>query len=504
MGTSVWRDTVSVAKFPALSGKHETEIAVIGAGIAGLTVAYYLAQEGKKVTVVDDGEIGSGETGNTTAHLVNAFDDRFFEIERPYDRKRSRLTADSHTAAIDAVEKIVAHEKIDCDFERLDGYLFPNADDSVATLKKELKAAQRAGLDDVELLERSSVSKFTHGPVLRFPKQAQFHPLKYLHGLARAITKKGNQIFVNTHIKNIKNGSPLTLTAEGGTTIRADKVVVATNAPIFGEDKLYAKQAPYRTYVIGITIPKNSVPKALYWDTGHPYHYVRLYQDAQLDHDILVVGGEDHKTGQADDGQRRYEQLKVWSDQHFPAGDVAWQWSGQVLEPADGLAFIGLSPSGDNVYVVTGDSGNGMTHGTIAGPLITDLLLGRSNPWAELYSPSRSVMRHAVKETVKENVNVVKELIKGYAKGGGAQSVDTIPAGQGAILQKGRSKVAVFRDKAGKLHTLSAKCPHMGCIVAWNSTEQSWDCPCHGSRYDTTGMVLNGPTIQGLEPAEKK
>jgi len=260
---------------------------------------------------------------------------------------------------------------------------------------------------------------------------------------------------------------------------------------------IHTKQAAYRTYVIGLTVPSRTLPKALYWDTPDPYHYVRLQELPE--HDVLIVGGEDHKTGQADDAEARFQRLEEWTRERFPAaGEVAFQWSGQVMEPTDGLAFIGRNPGNNNTYVVTGDSGNGMTHGTIAGMLLSDLILGRLNPWEQLYDPSRVSLR-AAGEFAKENLNVVAQFAD-YATGGDVAHVEDIAPGTGALLRDGLSKIAAYKDSTGKVHKCSAVCPHLGCIVDWNSVEQTWDCPCHGSRFDPFGKVLNGPANQGLEP----
>jgi nitrite reductase/ring-hydroxylating ferredoxin subunit len=282
-----------------------------------------------------------------------------------------------------------------------------------------------------------------------------------------------------------------------GRTVAAAAIVMATNTPINDRFAIHTKQAPYRTYVVAGRVQRGSVPRALYWDTEDPYHYVRL-QTTDVG-EMLLAGGEDHKTGQATDFEARYARLEAWARNRFPLLDVAYRWSGQVLEPIDGLAFIGRNPlDADNVYVATGDSGQGMTHGTIAGILITDLIEGRPNPWAEVYAPSRKTLR-AVGEFARENLNVAAQYAE-WVTGGEVASEADIPPGKGAIVRRGISKVAVYRDPDGKVHVLSAACPHLGCIVHWNAVESSWDCPCHGSRFDPLGRVLCGPAIGNLRP----
>jgi glycine/D-amino acid oxidase-like deaminating enzyme/nitrite reductase/ring-hydroxylating ferredoxin subunit len=496
--TSIWM-TVEIPVRPALTKDITADICVVGAGISGLTAAYLLAEEGRFVVVLDDGAIASGETSRTTAHLVNALDDRYFEIERIHGEKGAQLAAESHTAAIDKIEQIVAKENIDCDFERLDGYLFVPPGESTDLLNKELEAAHRAGLMAVARLERAPLESFDTGVCLRFPRQAQFHPLKYLGALAQAIEKKGGRIFNGTHAQAFKDATPCQVTTDKGSVVSASAIVVATNTPVNDWVSIHTKQAAYRTYVIGMTVPKGSVTKALYWDTPDPYHYVRL-QEA-VGHDVLVVGGEDHKTGQADDMGDRFDHLETWTRERFPlAGEVAFRWSGQIMEPVDSLAFIGRNPGDTNIYVVTGDSGNGMTHGTIAGILLTDLIVGRESAWETLYDPSRISLRAAV-AFAKENLNVAAQY-GDYATAGDVVGVRKIAPGTGALIRDGLRKVAIYRDTHGELHKCSAICPHLGCIVDWNSTERTWDCPCHGSRFDPYGKVLNGPANTGLGPAE--
>jgi nitrite reductase/ring-hydroxylating ferredoxin subunit len=348
---------------------------------------------------------------------------------------------------------------------------------------------------------------FDTGPCLRFPRQAQFHPLKYLAGLARAIVRDGGQIFTQTHADTIEGGEPGRVMISTGLSITADAVVVATNTPVNDRLVIHTKQAPYQTYVIGAQVLRGAVPKGLYWDTPDPYHYVRLANvapegtssDETASYDTLIVGGEDHKTGQADDADERYARLEAWTRECFPMVEaIASRWSGQVMEPVDSLAFIGSNPlDAPNVYIATGDSGNGMTHGTIAGILLTDLIVGRPNAWAALYDPARRTLR-AVKEFVRENLNVAAQYTD-WMTAGDVDSPDEITAGTGAVMRQGLTKVAVYRDEQGAVHTYSAECPHLGCVVDWNSLEKTWDCPCHGSRFDPYGRVVNGPANSNLE-----
>ena len=508
---SLWEATTETGALIPLSENIMTDVCIVGAGISGLTTAYTLVRDGKKVVVVDDGLVGRGMTGRTTAHVVNALDDRYYEIEKLHGEEGARLAAESHTVAIDRVEEIVTAERIDCEFERLDGYLFEPPNEPIDNLRQELDACVRAGID-VEWADRAPIPGFDTGPAIRFKNQAQFHPLHYLRGLAAAIERYGGHIYTGTRVVDVQEKEQGIARTEDGHTIRAQSFVVATNTPTNDRYVIHTKQAPYTSYVIGLRVPKGSVTRALFWDTAEhagqedkpigmiPYHYVRLATGDADGEEILVVGGEDHKTGQADDFEQRYQRLEDWTRVRWPqAGEIVFRWSGQVMEPEDYMGFIGRNPADkDNVYIATGDSGNGMTHGTIAGILIPDLIAGRENRWAKLYDPSRLSFK-AAGDFLKENINVAAQY-RDYVTGGDVKSVDDIEGGHGAVLRRGLKKVACYRDDSGTLHEMSAICPHLKCIVHWNRNEKTWDCPCHGSRFDAMGHVINGPSIADLEP----
>jgi glycine/D-amino acid oxidase-like deaminating enzyme/nitrite reductase/ring-hydroxylating ferredoxin subunit len=491
--------SASIFHHGPLQQQVEAEVCVIGGGIAGLTTAYQLVQDGCDVVLIDAGELGCGETGRTTAHFFPP-DERYFEIERLFGTATAALVADSYRAATDRVESIVGSEHIDCEFERLDGYLFALGTDGYPVLDKELAAARRAGVDVSKVVKVPGLP-FDSGPTLRFERQAQFHPLKYLNGLAQAVVGRGSRLFTHTRALQIEgNGGKRTVLTNCG-QVHANSVVVATNTPFNNRVVMHTKQAAYRTYVIGVEVPRNSVPRVLMWDIGNPYYYIRLETpDPQAAHDILIVGGGDHKVGQDEHPEHRYAAIEAWVRGRYPmAGAVRHRWSGEVMEPADGLAYAGRNPMDDrNVYIITGDSGNGMTHCTAGAMLVADLIAGRGNPWAEIYDPGRKVTR-GVSEFIREQANTLSQY-RDWFTGGEVESVHEVGIEQGAILRNGAKKIAVYRDQDGWVHAVSAKCSHLGCIVAWNSAEKSWDCPCHGSRFDLNGEVLHGPAMHALEP----
>lgn len=496
---SVWLADEKALAFPSLEQDIRADVAIVGGGISGLTTAYLLASSGRNVVVIDDGR--GGETVRTTAHLSNALDDGYTELERLHGIRGAQLAAQSHAAAIALIEHIVREESIDCDFERLDGYLFSEGADGDDSLSEELKAAQRAGVAGVESVPRAPLVVDT-GRALRFPNQAQFHPLRYLRGLASAATAKGTQLHRAHATDFTREDEEWKIGTAEGHDVYARVVVVATNTPVNDRFTIHTKQAAYRSYVIAAVIPRDSVPRALYWDDGDPYHYVRLFAPRGAPDEYLIIGGEDHKTGQADDGDDRFARLEAWGRERFPwMREVRYRWSGQIMEPVDALAFLGHNPGDDDLYVMTGDSGHGMTHATLGARLVADLIVSGASPWETLYDPARRTLR-AAGTFARENLNVAAQYGALVSPGEGIARED-IPLGSGAVLRDGVSKIAVYHAHDGTYVERSAFCPHLGCVVEWNSTEHSWDCPCHGSRFAADGRVLNGPAIAPLAELER-
>jgi glycine/D-amino acid oxidase-like deaminating enzyme/nitrite reductase/ring-hydroxylating ferredoxin subunit len=504
---SYWISDMEPLKYSPLAENIETDVVIVGAGISGLSVAYNLLKAGKKVVVAEDGFIGSGETGRTTAHLSNALDDRYYEIERIFGEDGAKLAAESHTAAIDFIESAVREENISCDFERVNGYLFLHPTDKEKNIEKELEAAKKAGVP-VNRVDRVPHFKMNQNvPCIEFANQAQFHPMKYLRGLSEAIIAKGGKIFTETHVSKIEETGVET---DGGHKISAAHVVVATNSPVNNKYVMHLKQYPYRTFVIAATIKKGSVPHLLWWDTGDheinaemaPYHYVRL-QPYNEEYDLLISGGEDHPTGlpEAHDATESsgYAKLEGWTKARFDFEEIVYRWSGQVLEPMDAMGYIGRNPmDNDNIYIVTGDSGNGMTHGTIAGLLITDLITGKENPWEKLYDPSRTNFLKSGKTFLKEVVGGLFQYLKNSPDDKTIELSEMDPL-EARVMKMGKEKYGVYRDENNTVHVVSATCTHLGCTVKWNSDETSWDCPCHGSRFSMEGKVLNGPAKKDLD-----
>ena len=500
---SLWME-VRLPSFPSLNSNMNADVCIVGAGIVGLTCAYTLAKEGKSLIVLDQGSVAGGQTARTTAHLTWVLDDRFYNLEKFFGEEGARLAAESHYAAIDYIEKIILEEEIDCDFERLDGYLFVPPEDDKDILDKEFTAVRKTGKEIFRVARAPFSSSFDTGPCLLFPKQAQFHILKYLQGLIKAILKYNGRIFSNTHVNHFEEGSPCVVTTQGGAQITSKSIVVATCTPVNNRLLVHTKQAAYRTYVIATSLPKGSVPKGLYWDTANPYHYIRVQKHlSEPNLEWLIVGGKDHKTGQDEHVDAKYDDLEKWTKKRLPMIDkIEYRWSGQVFEPVDSLAFIGRNPGDKNIYIATGDSGNGMTHGTIAGILIPDLILGKVNPWKSLYEPSRKTLS-ATPKFIHETLNMVAQYGDWFTPGE-LKKVNMLSPDEGIILREGLKKIAVYKDKQNNVHTNSAFCPHLGGCVRWNPGEKSWDCPCHGSRFSGCGKVMNGPANSDLYPSKQE
>ncbi|WP_257385742.1 FAD-dependent oxidoreductase [Tahibacter caeni] len=494
---SLWMERQSPPLDTLVETDRDAQVCIVGAGIAGVSIALALAEAGQRVVVIDRAGIAGGETARTSAHLASALDDRFYRLERWHGADGAQLAARSHAAAIDRIEEWCTRYRIDCDFRRVPGYLVCGDPEHRQEFEREQAAAVRAGLAP----ERSDngIGDLA-GPTLRFDNQARFHPLSYLAGLVAAARAWGVR-FVGAEAVDVDGGTSPGVTLADGSRIGAGAVVVAANVPFHRRFALHTKQAAYRTFVIAARVPAGSVPDMLLWDMEDPYHYVRL-QPASDGSEWLIVGGADHKTGQEPRGSDPFggdpfSELARWARQLCPGfGEPEYAWSGQIIEPIDGLAFIGADPGQRQVYVVSGDSGNGLTHGTLAAPLLTALIRGEGHAWRDLYDPARKRLNAT---WLEENANAAVQYRDWLGHGDAA----AVAMGSGAVVRHGLHRFALYRDDNGELHAFSARCPHLGCVVHWNALERSWDCPCHGSRFGATdGQVLNGPAASGLDPLE--
>lgn len=462
---SLWMATVPEHQAQPLATNGQADVAVVGSGIAGLSIAYELCREGQSVIVLDRGALARGMTARTSAHLASALDDFYHKLIDLRGLDEARHYLHSQVAALDRVDRIQATEEIDCDFRRLDGYLFAASDDDGSILEREIGACHSLGFSGVAWDALPVAEVGPERRCLRFPEQARFHPLKYLNGLIRCVERDGGRLYAETPVVSVEEkGGEAIVRTRNGYEIRARAAVIATNSPINDWIAIHTKQAPYRTYVIAVRIPSASVVDALYWDTLDPYHYVRL-QPLDAEHDWLIVGGEDHKTGQADDQRDRITRLTEWAKAHFPQmSDPEYAWSGQVMEPVDHLAYIGRNPGNENIFVVTGDSGEGLSNGVAGSLILRDLILKRDNAWAGVYQPNR-ISISAAGEYISENLTMPASLAEHFT-GGELSSVDELkPATAGSFAVAPQSLPPIATMAANfTFDPRLARMPAVSCI----------------------------------------
>ncbi len=490
---SLWRATHQLPSFPPLSADLTTEVAIVGGGISGLTAAVILSRAAKQVVVLERDGIGSLETSNGTGHLTEAVDGRYQRIAKDFGTDGARLAARASRDAIDWIER-ESRGRGECGFERLPGYLYTEHEWDVGWLEDGLDAARLAGCD-VAWEDYPPVPFETWGAI-RFNNQAQVHGTAYLATLVDEAVANGVRIYHGTPVVGVHDGEPCRVETPAG-TVRAHHVFVAANVPVNNRVLLHTRIAAYRSYAIAAEIAPPDA-SALLWDTGDPYHYTRWQHVGGVTY--LIVGGEDHQAGEEVDTEACYGRLLTYARQRYGVSDIAFRWSGQIIEPADGLPFIGRNALSERVYVATGYGGNGMTFGTVAGMLVSDQILGRPNPYVELFDATRIKPLASAYDYVQENAQVAGRLSTNRLTSIDVedQPVQALAPGTGGIFESDEGKVAVCRDTAGAIHACSAVCTHLGCDVGWNGAEQTWDCPCHGSRFSPDGTVINGPAASDL------
>ena len=497
---SYWQDSAALPDFPKPSKDLDVDVIIIGGGLTGITTAHLMKKAGRTVALIERARCAQIDTGHTTAHLTAMPDMRLHELIRHFGKQAARDVWDAGAAAIDQIAAIVEEKNIDCAFARRDGVLHAPAGaavapESIEELKREAKAADELG---IEAHYMESVP-FYHVPGVGFSRQAHFHPLKYLSALVARIPGGGSHVFENTEAGEITD-DPLTVSANGH-RIRGRYLVLATHTPLQGVSGtlgallFQTKLSLYTSYAIGARMPAGTIPDALFWDTKNAHDYLRL--ETGRDFDYVIFGGEDHKTGQKTDTRLAYGRLEERLYRLLPSAKVEHRWSGQVIETNDGLPFIGEVTK--NQFIGTGFAGNGMTFGTLTAMMAVDALLGRDNRWKKLFDPSRRKWLGGTWSYLSENKDYPYHMLKDWLTKGAHESLSSILRNAGKIILVDGRKVAASRDPAGEITLCSAVCPHLGCIVDWNQAEQTWDCPCHGSRFKPTGDVISGPAESALE-----
>lgn len=501
MSRSLWFETAGIPESAKLDRDLETDVLVVGAGVCGINAALELAGNGRNVTVIDARRIGHGETGHTTSHLTVAIDGGWDQVVKNHGDEAARLVAGYARRGLDRIVEQIETLGFDANRNVVDAWVVTERGDDIEELKKEADTARSLGLSAV--WEDQAPWPGAKGGI-RFSGQARIQPVAYLQGIREELERRAGTIYEDARVERIEDGTPCVVHVAGGFTIRANEVLVAANVPFNDTVRMHTKLWPWRTYAIACLIDPATMTDAMFFDTDDPYHYVRLAK--WKEGHVVVIGGEDHRTGTDEAPQDRWDELQRWAGERLQIGQRVAQWSGQIIETHDGLPFVGRNPGDQHVWIATGWVGQGMTFGAAGGELCARLILGHESPLAQIFDPSRMAPAGEIPGYVKRNMEFPKHLVLDRVLSTDVEvgSADEVPAGAGRIVREGGRKMAVYHREDGGIVKLNPVCPHMKCDVKWNDAEKSWDCPCHGSRFTAEGDLLNGPAAVPLERLEEK
>jgi len=492
---SFWTATTTETNYPQLSGDMETDVVIVGGGIAGLNAAYFLMREGMKIILLEASQIATGTSGNTTAKVTSQHNLKYAFLQKHFGLEKAEIYADSNQWAIAEMEQIIEEEKIECDFVHVPAYVYAVTDSELEKVQKEIAVCQKLNLP-VSFVEKIADMPFPIKGAIEFADQAYFHPRKYLLALAEQIQVKGGKIFEQTRALNIKTGAmPIVVTDMG--EIKAKKVIIATNYPFFDKGLFFLRTSQARSY--GMAIRSNvPTPKGMFINNeGKALSFRPHLNDGK---EWLIAGGESHMVGEFEQ-EDHFANLEKTVTEKLIASNIEYIWASQDSMPIDKVPFMGKMPRAKNIFVTTGFGKWGITTSFVSAKILTDLILDRKNEWAKLYSP----WRFNLTASFSELKNSMMRIMKGYL--GSANKTDIfnladLQLGEGKIIRfKGR-KIAVFKDEQGIVLARSAVCTHLGCTVNWNHLEKTWDCPCHGSRFNKNGEVIQGPANKPLEKTE--
>jgi glycine/D-amino acid oxidase-like deaminating enzyme/nitrite reductase/ring-hydroxylating ferredoxin subunit len=491
---SVWRAGQPVSRHDPIDADIDVDVAIVGGGITGLTTALTLQRRGVQVALLEAAQVGSGTTGGTTGKITSQHGLLYHELTRLHGEERARHYAEANQVAIDVIEGLVTTFDIDCGFERADAFVYATDAAGRAALEKEHQAAIRLGLPST--IEESTGLSVDNCGLLRFSNQGMFHPGRYTQALAAAVIASGGTIFEGSRVVAVDEHRDRVDVVARGKRVRADRVVVATLLPIVDRGLFFAKAAPTRAYGIAAKLHAPP-PPGMYLSAGSPVRSFRSWTDT--DGPGVVVIGEDHRTGSAQASPERWGELERWTRKWFDVDRFESRWSAQDFEPVDLVPYVGRSPGFDRVDVATGFNKWGLTNGTVAAELLADAITGASNRWSDVFDATRIGGIKTAGRALRLNAEVGCRFVTDHVARIGASSVEEVQPGQGAIARLNGSTVGAYRDARGGLHAVSATCTHLGCRLKWNPAETSWDCPCHGSRFDYDGKVLEGPATKPLD-----